>query len=296
MKRLLRLSTAIPAIAFLLAGCGMPPSDPIAVPVGPTPQIIHALEAPLQCVASQLTPEAKRVSFTVLEIPDRTGTFNFSGGNDASGFANTQGAADIAATILQRAGLTQTELGPSYRNLVDWITQHAAQKLIGNGRLNTFRGPDGKSVELAYIPLFNGTIFPAKYAITGAITTTDALPGGEIGGGAYGANLSVYKNAMLIRVDLRVVELPIAGEVGGKVIAATSIQTEATQGGVQLALSRYAGPMSGPTLVNFNLGASYRTPVKLATGRMLDVGIADLLSQVFGITNCGLTDTPKTGS
>jgi hypothetical protein len=256
---------------------------------GPAPEITGKVstQSKLQCVATRLSRGQRSVPFGVIAAPDRTGKANIAG-NDATGAFNTQGAADMLASSLGRAGVRIVEIGPEYRAILDWSNLKASQGLIGDGvkrtEISIVKDEAGKDKEVSHdipnIPLRKGTVFPVRYGVYGSIDALDFIPGGGVSAGAYGASAGYNQNRANLRIDLRLVEMPVGDNVGGRIIATTTVQKQVVNDGVNISLSRYFGSAS-PVLVNFEAGAQRREALQDSTGDMLDLAIADLLEQVF---------------
>jgi hypothetical protein len=282
------LAVLLPLLA--LGGCTTASMSKLAMASGPKPEVTRTerMGSQLACVASSLTPEQKRTSFGVIDFPDKTGRINLNGGADAFGNFNTQGAMDMAMSSLMRAGVKVVDLSPAFRTLADWSLIKTSQKLVGNGQ-NWNVSDQGKQVSLDYMPLTNGMMAETKIGILGAITATDFLPGGGINLSVAGIGGGANKNGANTRIDVRAILMPSGNKmVGGQVIAATVVQKQIVQDGAQISISRYFGPVSGPTLISLDAGYMRREPMQLSTGAMLDLAVADLMAQIFKVRCQGL--------
>ena len=298
MNRCTRIGVALLALVGL-GGCAStaPFGERLAMAQGPAAEVTGktTTEGKMQCVASNLTRAQRSIPFGVIAAPDRTGKQNIAG-NDATGAFNTQGAADMIISSLGRSGVRIVELGPDYRAILDWNLLKASQGLIGDGKErpamdivrdekgNVVRDENGVPKQYAKktlsIPNRTGTVFPVRYGVYGAITSLDFMPGGGVSGGAYGATAGYNQNRANIRIDLRLVQMPVGENSGGQVVATTTVEKQVVNDGVQVQLSRYFGAAT-PVLVNFEAGAQRREALQLSTGAMLDLAVADLLEQVF---------------
>lgn len=300
MIRSVTAAATLLVTAFALGGCAstMAPFDKtLAMVKGPEPEITgkFSTQSKMMCVASSLRPSQRSVSFGVIAAPDKTGKANFAG-NDATGSFNTQGASDMVTSSLGRAGVRIVELGPEYRAILDWGLIKASQGLIGTGvkqpatefvkdeKGNIVKDENGAPKEYATqipnIPLRKGTVFPVRYGVYGSIDGLDFVPGGGVSAGAFGASAGYNQNRAQLRIDLRLVEMPVGDSVGGRVVATTTVKKEVVNDGVQISLSRYFGSAT-PVLANFDAGAQRREALQDSTGDMLDLAIADLLEQLF---------------
>lgn len=282
-----------------LAACSSvaPFKDKLPLAQGPKPEITGVLpQGKLACVAAHLTPRERSIPFGVIAAPDRTGKINIAG-NDSTGRFNTEGAADMITSSLGRTGVRIVELGPEYRNVLDWSLNKAMAGFTGDGvkRLGTEieKKPDGGEkevqVQMPNIPARKGTVFPVRYGIYGAITSTDFIPGGGASAGIGGVGASYSQNRAHVRIDLRAIKMPVGDAVGGEVVATTTIEKQMVNDDIELQLSRYFGPATSPTLINFGAGSQQREAWQLSTGAMLDLGVADLMEQIFKITPCSHT-------
>lgn len=299
MIRSVTAAAVLATAALGLGGCASvaPFDKTLAMAQGPAPEITGKVtsQSKMACVASHLTASNRSVPFGVIATPDKTGKANFAG-NDATGSFNTQGAADMVTSSLGRAGLRIVELGPEYRAILDWSLIKASQGLIGNGakqpatefvkdeKGNVVKDENGApkeyATEIPNIPLRKGTVFPVRYGVTGSISGLDFIPGGGISAGAFGASAGYNQNRAQLRIDLRLVEMPVGNSVGGRVVATTTVTKQVVNDGVQVSLSRYFGSAT-PVLANFDAGAQRREALQDSTGDMLDLAVADLLEQTF---------------
>jgi hypothetical protein len=274
-------------LALCLGGCTTTMGK-VAMATGPKPEVARAepLGAQLACVASNLPTSGRSTTFTVVDFPDKTGRVNLNGGPDSMGNFNTQGGADMLVSSLIRAGVKVVDQSPALRALADWQLVKISQKLVGNGR-NWSVSDNGKPITTDFMPLTNAMMAQAKIGLLGAITSTDFIPGGGVNVSVAGAGGGYNKNAAITRIDMRAILMPAANEmVGGKVIASTVVEKQIVQDGVQISISRYFGPSSGPTLISVDAGYMRREPMQLSTGAMLDLATADLLAQIFKINAC----------
>ena len=300
MIRSVTAAAVLATAALSLGGCAssMAPFDKtLAMARGPNPEITGKVttQSKMMCVSQHLTAGNRLVPFGVIAAPDRTGKANFAG-NDATGSFNTQGAADMLTSSLGRAGVRIVELGPEYRAILDWGQIKASQGLIGTGvkqpgtefvkddKGNVVRDENGApkeyATEIPNIPLRKGTVFPVRYGVYGSISGLDFVPGGGVSAGAFGASAGYNQNRAQLRIDLRLVEMPVGDNVGGRVVATTTVKKQVVNDGVQISLSRYFGSAT-PVLANFDAGAQRREALQDSTGDMLDLAVADLLEQTF---------------
>ncbi|HEV8666242.1 MAG TPA: CsgG/HfaB family protein [Candidatus Paceibacterota bacterium] len=283
------------ATALLLGGCAGsmgPFKENIAMARGPEPQVVSRKPSSnaMACVGQGLAEYHKSgIPVGIIAIPDRTGKANIAG-VDATGAFNTQGGTDMAMSSLWRLRLKNiVEMGPEYRNVIDWTTLKASQGLIGDGvkrpATEMVKDPTTGEIkeitrDIPNIPLRKGTQFPMRYAIYGAIDALDFIPGGGVSGGAYGVSAGYNQNRAGIQIDLRLVEMPMGDSIGGRVIAGSTVKKQVVNDGTQVSLARIFGSAS-PVLVNFEAGAQRREPMQASTGDMLDLAISDLFNQAF---------------
>lgn len=289
---MIRFATiAVVITAAALGGCSSvaPFGEKLTMAKGPAPEVTGKVSTQdkMQCVAAHLSRSQRSVPFGVIAAPDRTGKANIAG-NDATGAFMTQGAADMIASSLGRAGVSIVELGPDFRAILDWSNLKASQGLIGDGikrpETAVVKDETGHDKEVTRdilnIPLRKGTVFPVRYGVYGSISSLDFMPGGGVSAGAYGVSAGYNQNRANIRIDLRLVSMPVGDSIGGRVVATSTVEKQVVNDGVSVQLSRYFGSAS-PVLVNFEAGAQRREALQLSTGAMLDLAVADLLEQVF---------------
>jgi hypothetical protein len=285
------------SLGFALSGCASmaPMTSNAELTPGPVPEVVQASTAdPLACVGASLTKGQRRMGIAVIEAPDRTGRVNFNG-NDAMGYFNTQGAANMLVTTLKSTGVRVIDMSPAHRQYLEWQLKMASAGMFGDGsRRDLTDAATGKTESVRYVPAVKGTILPVRYAMYAAITTTDPLPGGGVKGGAYGAAVGYNQNRMLSRIDVHITRMPYGESSGGDVVAAVAIKKQIVQDQVVLELTRLVGPTTGSTLVNLDAGLLRREPMQYSTGEMLDLAAADSLAQVFHIKHCQLKDDVQT--
>ncbi len=289
--RRLKILLFVTACAAILSGCASlaPMNANAELTQGPEPERVASPQQDvLACVGSALTRQQRQRGFGIIDVPDKTGRVNFNG-NDAMGYFNTQGAADMLVTSFMRTGVRVVEISPAHRNYAEWQLKVSGAGMVGDGtRRDVTDAATGKTESIRHIPVVKGSILPIRYAIYGAITSTDPIPGGGVKGGAYGAAVGYNQNRMLTRIDLRAVRMPVGEEVHGEVVAFASIKKQIVQDQVVLELTRFFGPAAASTLVTFDAGLLRREPMQYSTGEMLDIAAADLLSQIFKVRQCDL--------
>lgn len=290
MKKLLLAFAA----TAMLGGCSTTFNETAPLPKGP--EALVASRAPIgmmACVASQLTPEQRKTSFGVIEVADRTGVVN-SSGPDGFGYLNTQGAGDMLVSSMGKFGIRIVEVGPAYRAALDWMLGKTGVGLTGDGTEYVGMGAGGQRVVSRNTPLVKGTVAPMEIGIYGAITASDPLPGGGAKVGILGASLGGSQNRIQQRIDLRAVRMTVGTTIGGEVIATTTIEKQVVQDSVELNLTRYFDIGESPTLVTVEAGSARREPLKFSTGAMLDLAMADLLTQIYGLGCTPVQSAPRT--
>ncbi|MDB5224925.1 MAG: hypothetical protein JWO43_547, partial [Candidatus Adlerbacteria bacterium] len=246
--RLLGITAALLG-ATLLAGCNSiaPMGQNLELTTGPAPRVTSTrLDTALSCVAGRLKPSDRQTSMGIITFPDRTGKANFNSENGTGAF-NTQGAADMLAGSFVRGRVRLVEMGPEYRSVLDWQLAKAKDNLIGNGGINILN-VGGKTVRMPNVPLIQGTVRPVVIGIIGAITATDIIPGGGASVGVGGVSASYSQNRAVIRIDMRAIKMPIGSDVGGEVIATTTVEKQIVQDDTELSKTRFFGSATSAQL------------------------------------------------
>lgn len=276
-------------LTLVMGGCASltPLDKDMSLTEGPTAKVTRSRYVePAHCVAASATPAQRATAFGVIEFPDRTGRVNFNG-NDAFGYFNTQGAADILATSFRKMGIRLVEHSPAFKNAIEWQQKQTAAKLVGDGRKHQLVDDKGSVQTVDFMPLMTGKLQPVRVAILGAITTTDFIPGDGATVGASAIEASYQQNRINVSIDMRAVTMPHGNSMGGDTIASTSIEKQIVQDGAELRLSRFFGPVTAATLVNVSIGGQRREAMQLSTRELLDLAAADIAAQVFRLPQCG---------
>lgn len=249
-----------------LAGCTATTKTIAAV----VPEKIVTSDARLACVSSALTPSDRQVNYTVLEFPDKTGKINTNGGPDATGAFNTQGAEYMLLTTLGRTGVNVVHTSAAFRSLAEW----QAAKFKEGERAN------------AVLP---------SIAITGAISSTDFPQGGGTSVEVAGIGGGTYRNRVLQSIDMVAVTLPTqkGGPNSGKQVAQVTVTATLEQSGVEVKVAAF-DLISSLTkqYVAIEAGHYTRAPMQYWTRVMLEFGLAEVLSQIYGIKGCTPAGTP----
>ena len=278
-------------------------------------------QSKMTCVASYLKPGQRVVPFGVIAAPDRTGKANFAGNDATGSFNTQGAADMITSSLGRAGvrivelgpeyraildwGLIKADQGligdgrkfklaknvsaPSTTEQTSEKTEKVVKDTQGKDQTiqtttTTTRVNPGESSQVVTdvnnIPLSKGTLYPVRYGVYGAITSLDFVPGGGVSAGAYGASVGYNQNRAQIRIDLRLVEMPIGTSVGGRVVATTTVKKQVVNDGMQISLTRYFGSAT-PVLANFDAGAQRREALQDSTCDLVELGVADLLEQVF---------------
>lgn len=286
---LMSLRTVLPIMLCVLGGCASvvaPPQSNIETFQGPPSSVVeNPLDTPLSCVASRLTKAQKRTAFGVVDLPDKSGRVNLNG-QGAFGYWNTQGGSDMLSSSVARSGVRLMEMSTEYRSYLDWYLAKGESGLLKDDVARvTHVASINQDVKLPFVPVVKRTVWPVRYVIRGSITGTDFIPGGNVGAGVAGINVDAQQNRILLRVDMRAIKMPLGTEMGGEVVAVSTIQKQIVQDGLSVQATKLIG--TTPTLVDLSVGAQRREPQQFSTGALIDLGTANLLAQIFRVEGCG---------
>lgn len=230
----------------------------------PIHESLSPYDAALQCLATQLTPEQKKTSFSAGSFPDRTGKVNYVA-DAGTGTFSSQGLEDMVLTSLAQTGVTVVDSSPMFKQSLDWTIQ---KMIMGRATNVSLMNPD--------------------VMINGAVTTFDFLPGGGADVNIAGIKLAHQQSRILVSMDARAVVMPGAGlsEPGGKIIAFDKpskqiVGYEDSAGG-----TGFFGPKNSPTYVSLDFGHRPNEAIQYAERIMVDRVVFKLVSQVFHVTAC----------
>ncbi len=231
---------------------------------------IHEIESPydpaLECLATQLTPEQKSVSFSPGYFMDRTGKTNYVSDSGTGNFS-TQGQEDMIITSLYATGVQVTDMGASFKSNVDWIFS----KFM-------LAGSNAPSVSLMYPDVI----------ISGGITSFDFLPGGGFAGNVAGIKLGHQQSRILVAMDARAVLMPgakLAGP-GGKVLAVDRSSKQIVGYQDDAGATGFFGPKDSPTFISLDFGHRPNEAIQFAERIMVDRFVFMLVADVFNISAC----------
>lgn len=281
---MIKTFTGVVIAGALLAGCSGGANRLTELPVakGPMAQVVdQKTHGPLACISAMKT----RVSFSVLDVLDKTGAENRVG-NDSFGTFMSQGTSDMLVSALATMRVPTIEVSPSFRAMVDWYANKTPRSLTPVQTRSTVNGNrDIITNETTSVPTAH--VRTPDIGLVGAITTLDFIPGGHAGLSIAGIGGSRYKNAALASIDLRAVEMPKDGRPGGRTIAHATVYKQIVQDGTNVQLDRYMdfGPKN-VRLVSLELGAQNREPMKDANRAMVNLAAAEVLAQVLKRYEC----------
>ncbi|MES2668508.1 MAG: CsgG/HfaB family protein [Patescibacteria group bacterium] len=218
----------------------------------------------LDCLATVMSPEQRRIVFSVGVFADRTGKINHVSESGTGNFS-TQGGEDMVMTSLSRTGVTVTDSSLHYRGLTEW-----AMGMIG-------RDPNS-NVNV-------GLLLPDAIII-GSIPTFDFMPGSAAGARVAGAGASQSQNRVLVRMDGRVTRMIGGQQPSGMLLASESIVKQIVGFEREAGVTSFFGPDSSSTLVDIHIGERQNEPIQFMQGVMIDRLVFRLVANTLGITTC----------
>jgi len=229
-------------------------------------EFVSPYEPALQCLATQLTPEQKAVSFSFGSFPDKTGKTNYVSDSGTGNFS-TQGEDEMIITSLFKTGVHVVDNSVSFKQDVDWV--------FGKLMLAGARAPH---VSLTYPDVI----------ISGGITSFDFMPGGGFSGNIAGITLAHQQSRIRVGMNAYAVLMPGAKlpGAGGDVLAIDRsakqiIGYEDNAGG-----TGFFGPKDSKTFVSLDFGHRPNEAIQLAEEVMVDRLVFKLVAGVFNITSC----------
>lgn len=277
------LSLALSACATTQAS----PTEPVPLVEGPPVQYVASpYQDALSCVANNLTPEQRNAAFGVGVLTDSTGRISVAS-DGAFGSFSTQGGSDMLISSLYSGGVRVIETSPAYRQLIDWFLLKGTNGLVGDGQMRTLFDPETQlEREVRDIPIVRGTLRQPEYLVIGSITAMDFIPGEgfEVNVAGIGAGYRQYR--IQVRLDLRVVRMPLGTTVGGEVVALVRTTKQIVADETRGQVARFFGNRESSSLVEFNIGRQRREALQYAEGLMIDWAAADLLMQTFDVPTC----------
>jgi len=289
MRRIITFA-ALAVLSLMLTACAstQPPlTRSVPLTAGPAVQhVTSPYQDALACVATHLTLEQRNAAFGVGALTDSTGRVSVAT-DGAFGSFSTQGGSDMLSSSLFYGGVRVIETSPAYRQLVDWFLLKGTNGLIGDGQSRTLYDPETQvEREVRDIPIVRGTLRQPEYLVTGSITTTDFIPGEGFEANVAGIGVGHRQYRIQVRMDLRVVRMPLGTTVGGEVVAVVratkQIVADETVGDV----ARFFGSSESSSLVEFSIGRQRREALQFAEGLMIDWAAAEALIQTFAVSEC----------
>jgi hypothetical protein len=216
-----------------------------------------------------------------VEFPDRTGKFAVSS-ESATGNFSTQGAQDAFTDALHQIGMRVVETGAGFRSLVDWYNAKAASNMVGDGVVRSMRTPDGKTRDIKYIPLIQGTLMSPNLVVSGSIDSLDFLPGGgaELYVGGIGGGYRQYR--ILVGMEGRIIKMPVGTQVGGQVVASEQLTKQVVADEMKAGIARFFGN----NFIQFDIGSQRREALQYVELEMTKYMAYRLVSEYFGIRDC----------
>jgi hypothetical protein len=260
------------ACALALVGISMPASATGLTQDAPLTQgpPIRGIEGPYdpygRCVATQLTPEQKSVTFSFGNFPDETGKTNYVSDSGTGNFS-THGAADMMISSLFTTGVRVADNGLAFKQDVDW--------LFGKFSL---AGASAPHVSLLY----------PDVVISGGITSFDFLPGGGFSGNVAGITVGHQQSRILVTMDARAVLMPgakLPGD-GGQVLAIDKSQKQIVGYEDNAGGTGFFGPKDSRTFVSLDFGHRPNEAIQYSERIMIDRLVFKLVADVFHITAC----------
>lgn len=222
-------------------------------------------EPALKCLATVLTPEQKKTSFTVGSFPDQTGKTNYVS-DSGTGMFSTQGAATMLYTSLGTIGVQVVNQSPELRQMAEYNLA----KLTGNAP------PEGLRV---------GMLLP-DVVIMGAITSFDInVSSGGGGVRVLGIGGSRHKNRILVGMDGQLVEMPGGKGQAYRQVATTRIAKQIVGFQNEAGATGFFGAGLG-TLFEIDLGSRKNEAIQYIERVMLDRVAFDLVASYFKVTAC----------
>ena len=231
---------------------------------------IHEFVSPydpaLQCLATQLTPEQKSVTFSFGNFPDKTGKTNYVSDSGTGNFS-TQGEDEMIVTSLFKAGVRVADNSVSFKQNVDWIF----------GKL-VMAGANAPHVSLLYPDVI----------ISGGITSFDFMPGGGFSGNVAGITLGHQQSRIRVGMNAYAVLMPGAKlqGAGGEVLAIDRSAKQIVGYEDDAGGSGFFGPHDSKTFVRLDFGHRPNEAIQLAEEVMIDRLVYKLVAGVFNITAC----------
>jgi hypothetical protein len=142
--------------------------------------------------------------------------------------------------------------------------------------------PGGRSQDVRYIPLIQGTIMPPAVVVLGAITSLDFLPGAGVEVGVKGIGAGYLQHRILVGMEGRMIKMPLGTQVGGEVIATERVTKQVVADEAYAGISRFFGS----ALINFNLQSQRREALQYVETEMMRYMAYRLISSAFGVRSC----------
>lgn len=282
--------------AFALAGMVVPvgafarKKDATLAQDPPIKEVVGWYDHALQCVADQLTPDQKSITFSSGSFIDKTGKTNYVAESGTGNF-NTLGEEDMIATNLYKAGVKVADNSFSFKQDTDWmfskvIAVHQAimadyQAKLEYAKANNLPLPKAP-------PDANVSILFPDVVIRGGVTSFDFQPGGGLGANISGITLAHQKYQILVAMDARAVLMPgakLPGS-GSQVLAVDESEKQIVGFQDDAGGSGFVGPKNSKTFISLDFGHKRNEAIQFAERKMVKRLVFKLVTGVFHITAC----------
>jgi hypothetical protein len=242
------------------------------------------------CIATQLTPEQKSVTFSFGSFPDKTGKTNYVSDSGTGNFS-TQGEDAMIATSLFKTGVRVADNSIAFKQDVDWmfskvVAVHRAAMDDYNARVEMAKA--GNQPLPPPPPSMNASLLYPDVVISGGITSFDFLPGGGFSGNVAGITLGHQQSRILVTMDAYAVLMPgakLPGD-GGQLLAIDRSEKQIVGYEDNAGGTAFFGPRDSKTFVSLDFGHRPNEAIQYAEKRMVDRLVFKLVADVFNITAC----------
>lgn len=256
----------------------------------PIQEVMSRYDEALQCVAGQLTPEQKSITFSAGNFSDKTGKTNYVADSGTGNF-NTLGEEEMITTSLHKTGVMVADNSFAFKQDVEWMFNkimlaHQAAMADYQAKLEYAKA---NNLPLPKVPPnANVSILFPDVIIKGAVTSFDVLPGGGFGVSGAGISIGHRKYQILVAMDASAVLMPgakLPGS-GAQVIGVDESEKQIVGFQTDAGGSGFLGPKDSKNYFSIDFGRKRNEAIQFAERLMVKRLVFKIVTKVLKISAC----------